>query len=277
MFSEFLGSFTDAFGGKSNEYSNKLDEIYQGLKREITKKAQELKGDAIIGFDIQFNQITGKNQFMMMASATGTVVKIRKDAVMMYKHLYDLDTLFKAGVMPEEIYKSERAAYLKENKNVIQALEHRVEIERQQAEHDRELAERKRVHEEWERQEAERQAHEAEEQKRKAEEALRLAEQRRKEEETRKQKEEEIAKNRIREIMSMIDQNFDYKKDNVECVTFGDLVTSSYREKADVEGMGNDLIVKYLVSIDEYAAACKCYMDEHHTDLAEAIKAIKTL
>lgn len=277
MFSEFLGSFTDAFGGKSDEYSNKLDEIYRSLKREMTRKAREQGGDAIIGFDVRFNQITGKNQFMLMASATGTVVKIRKDAVGLYKHLYDLDTLFKAGVMPEDIYKSERRAYLKENKNVIQALEHRVEIERQQAERERELAERKRLHEEWERQEAEKQEREAEEQRIKAEEALRLAEQRRREEEQRKQKEEEMAKNRIREIMSMVDQNFEYKKDNIDCVTFGDVVTSSYRDKLDVEGMGNDLMVKYLVSIDEYAAACKCYMDEHHTDLDNTIEAIKTL
>lgn len=96
-----------------------------------------------------------------------------------------------------------------------------------------------------------------------------------KDEEQRKLMEAEIAKNRMREILDMIDQNFEYKKDNVDCVTFSELVTSSFRDKIDVDGLEPDLIVKYLVSIDEYAAACKCYMDEHHTDLSNAIDAIR--
>ena len=71
FFSDFAASFTDFFGGRSSTYQNKLDEVYEYAKKEISKRASSLKADAIVGL-----KVSGKGKQMIMVSMTGTAVKL---------------------------------------------------------------------------------------------------------------------------------------------------------------------------------------------------------
>lgn len=75
--SDFFASFTDLFGGRSNTYQNRLDEVYQNAITEIEQKAARIGADAVVGLKMDFNEISGKGKAMFMVSAVGTAVKIR--------------------------------------------------------------------------------------------------------------------------------------------------------------------------------------------------------
>ena len=72
FFSDFAASFTDVFGGNSGTYQRKMDSMYESAKKELISKVKNLGGNAIVGFRIDFDEISGKGKSMFMLSATGT-------------------------------------------------------------------------------------------------------------------------------------------------------------------------------------------------------------
>ncbi|MCH4242258.1 MAG: YbjQ family protein [Prevotella sp.] len=76
LFSDIAASFTDIFGGNSGTYQNKMDLMYKSAKDSLTKKAKALGANAIVGFRIDFDEISGKGKGMLMISATGTACLI---------------------------------------------------------------------------------------------------------------------------------------------------------------------------------------------------------
>lgn len=77
FFSDFGASFTDLFGGYSNTYQNKLQEIYDAAIDKLTLKATKIRANAIVGFKLDFDEISGKGKSMFMISATGTAVSVK--------------------------------------------------------------------------------------------------------------------------------------------------------------------------------------------------------
>ena len=77
FFSDFAASFTDLFGGYSNTYQRKLDNIYEIAIDGLKKKAQYISADAVIGMKIDFSEISGKGKSMFMVSAVGMAVKLK--------------------------------------------------------------------------------------------------------------------------------------------------------------------------------------------------------
>ena len=78
LLSDFVASFTDIFGGRSNSYQNKLDDVYNEALKELEKKAKVLGADAIVGLKMDFNEISSKGKAMFMVSAVGTAVKLSR-------------------------------------------------------------------------------------------------------------------------------------------------------------------------------------------------------
>lgn len=72
FFSDFAASFTDVFGGFSDTYQGKMNQMYDKAKNEMKKKAKLLGANAILGFKIDFDELSGKGKSMFMLSATGT-------------------------------------------------------------------------------------------------------------------------------------------------------------------------------------------------------------
>lgn len=72
IFSDFAASITDFFGGRSASYQKKLETIYKEASEELKRKACRLGANAIIGFKVDFDEISGKDKSMFMVSASGT-------------------------------------------------------------------------------------------------------------------------------------------------------------------------------------------------------------
>lgn len=80
LFSDFAASLSDIFGGFSETYKNKLETIYNKATASLRDKAKGLGANAIVGFSVDFDEISGggKSMFMISASGTACVVKHSK-------------------------------------------------------------------------------------------------------------------------------------------------------------------------------------------------------
>lgn len=76
LFSDFAASFTDIFGGSSGTYKRKLDFLYASVRKELERKAAMMGANCIVGFRIDFDEISGKDKSMFMVSASGTACLI---------------------------------------------------------------------------------------------------------------------------------------------------------------------------------------------------------
>lgn len=83
IFSDFAASFTDFFGGRSDSYKKKLEIIYNEASKELKQRALNLGANAIVGFKIDFDEISGKDKSMFMVSVSGTacIVERREDDI----------------------------------------------------------------------------------------------------------------------------------------------------------------------------------------------------
>lgn len=77
-FSDIKASFTDVFGGRSGTYQSKMDDMFTTAKEALTEKALELGANAIVGYNIHYQELAGKGKGMLMINATGTACKIEK-------------------------------------------------------------------------------------------------------------------------------------------------------------------------------------------------------
>jgi uncharacterized protein YbjQ (UPF0145 family) len=78
FFSDLGASLTDLFGGFSETYQTKLQQIYKIGIDKLKTKATYLGANAIVGLKIDFDEISGKGKSMFMISTLGTAVKVRE-------------------------------------------------------------------------------------------------------------------------------------------------------------------------------------------------------
>ena len=78
LYTEFFAGFTDVFGGRSAKVEDRLSELVNIGRSEILGIAANLDADAIIGYKLDIDEISGKNTFMFMINVSGTAVKIKK-------------------------------------------------------------------------------------------------------------------------------------------------------------------------------------------------------
>lgn len=79
MFSDFAASVTDFFGGRSGSYKRKLQIIYNEASKELKQKAINLGANAIVGFKVDFDEISSRDKSMFMVSVSGTACIIEKN------------------------------------------------------------------------------------------------------------------------------------------------------------------------------------------------------
>ena len=73
---DFLTAFRDIFGGRSGSYQEVMHEIQQEVLQEISEEAERMGANAIIGFQLDFDNIGSKRKSLIMAFAKGTAVII---------------------------------------------------------------------------------------------------------------------------------------------------------------------------------------------------------
>ena len=76
FFSDFKASFTDFFGGMSGTYRKQMDTLYQRAYDALSLKASSMGANCVLGFKIDFDELSGKGMQMFMISVSGTAVKI---------------------------------------------------------------------------------------------------------------------------------------------------------------------------------------------------------
>ena len=78
LFSDMVAGLSDIFGGHSSTYKSKLEKIYGEAKKELQEKAKALGANAIVGFSVDFDEISGNGKSMFMISASGTACVIEE-------------------------------------------------------------------------------------------------------------------------------------------------------------------------------------------------------
>lgn len=106
IFSDFAASFTDFFGGRSSSYKRKLEIIYNEASKELKQKALSIGANAIIGFKVDFDEISGKDKSMFMVSVSGTACIIE------YKDDYSEATISNNIITQNELDKEIKRRYI---------------------------------------------------------------------------------------------------------------------------------------------------------------------
>ena len=73
---DFFTAFRDFFGGRSGSYEDVMADMEAEVLQEIAAQAQQLGGNAVIAFTLDFDNIGSKNKSLLMAHGKGTAVVI---------------------------------------------------------------------------------------------------------------------------------------------------------------------------------------------------------
>ena len=78
IFRDFFAGIRDIVGGRSGAYEKALREAKEIALREMQDEAKRLGANAVIGVDLDYENITvGDGGGMLMVSASGTAVTVR--------------------------------------------------------------------------------------------------------------------------------------------------------------------------------------------------------
>jgi len=72
---DFFASIRDVVGGRSDSYEQVLREAKDTSLKEMTKRAQAIGANAVVGIDIDYETI-GNSNSMLMVATSGTAVVI---------------------------------------------------------------------------------------------------------------------------------------------------------------------------------------------------------
>lgn len=74
VFRDFLAGIRDIVGGRSGAYEKSLREAREIAFGELQQEAERLGANAVIGVDIDYENITAGSGTMLMVSVSGTAV-----------------------------------------------------------------------------------------------------------------------------------------------------------------------------------------------------------
>ncbi len=77
VFRDMPGGLRNSFGGRSDTHQKALRQARQTCIEELAAQAEELGGDAVIGVDLDFSEISGGGNGMVFLVASGTAVRLR--------------------------------------------------------------------------------------------------------------------------------------------------------------------------------------------------------
>lgn len=141
LWSEFTASIIDIVGGRSKSYQKQMDALYDGAKEDLLEKAQRLGANAIVGFRICANEISGKGVSMFMLTAYGTavsVVPVEIGRYDMYYKLLHLKEFLVHGIITQEEYDYECRQIQNSSNNAISS---DLQIEKENEQRKREIDE----------------------------------------------------------------------------------------------------------------------------------------
>ena len=75
---DFTSSWTDVVGAKSKSIENKLHIIKQDVINKLCEKAKRMRCNAIVGLNVDVDEISSGQRMIFMITAVGTAVKCKK-------------------------------------------------------------------------------------------------------------------------------------------------------------------------------------------------------
>jgi len=73
---DFFTGFRDIIGGRSGAYQKVMQSMQDEVIEEAKEEARRLGANAIVGLQLDYDNIRSKNKSLLMASAKGTAVVI---------------------------------------------------------------------------------------------------------------------------------------------------------------------------------------------------------
>lgn len=244
VISDSIASFSDFFGGSSRTYRNKLEDLKRTVLDDLRNQALHLRADAIVGFNIAFNEISGKGKQMFMATATGTAVKLGHNRLEFARKMHELIMFHNEGIFSDSEYEHEVDNLKASVKNVVA-------IESKKIEEQKRLEEiaKKRYEEEH-----------AEEIRRKEEaEAIREAERRE-------------YRNKHAEILKVIEKEFANHKGDIQKLHIEQIDSAAYDDIMPKGEIKHYDIMRYFVAIGRADAAAKFYVDKFNLSAQDALQ-----
>lgn len=78
VLTDFFSGFSDFLGARSASYRNKIREIEGEALALLEIEAQQKRANAVIGLRVDHDEISGAGKSMMMVTAMGTAVRVRR-------------------------------------------------------------------------------------------------------------------------------------------------------------------------------------------------------
>lgn len=107
VFADFLASWTDFLGGKSGAYRNVLDELFADVRKQMIEKAIDASANAILGFRLCFNELSGKQKSMLMLSGYGTLALVEPNKFERLEKIQKLKSFLSEGLLTQEEFNEE--------------------------------------------------------------------------------------------------------------------------------------------------------------------------
>lgn len=278
---DLFASVSDFFGGTSGSYKSEMDRLYEKAKHAIEAEALHKGANAILGYRVDFDEISGKGKSMFMISVSGTAVRLVEKQVDVkqakigyrydfYQRLYNLHKFKESGIITEEQYNTEKDsilfAYEEEIKselekvksnNDLQEYERKVkeEAREKRAAQMRELDELKAIQRE-------------EEEQRKRKEAEDFERRRASQEAIKKAQDVFLANSTeiYNEVRTLLNVNITNPERILSCLTLADVKSAQY----DASNINPSTRMSYTIGTfiknNQIAEACKYYIDAIHED-----------
>ena len=77
IFRDVLGTLRDIVGGRSGTHQKALQQARETCLEDLAQKAGELGANAVVGVDLDYNEISGGGKGMLFLVASGTAVRLR--------------------------------------------------------------------------------------------------------------------------------------------------------------------------------------------------------
>ena len=76
LFKDYFAKVRDVMGGRSGAFQSSLSEAREAVMKEVQEQAMKQDCNAIIGIDIDYGEVSGKEKNMLIVAVTGTAVYI---------------------------------------------------------------------------------------------------------------------------------------------------------------------------------------------------------
>lgn len=77
IFRDLMAGIRDIVGGRAGGYEQELRQAKEAAITEMMDEARQLRADAVIGVDLDYEHLGGGSKSMLMVTANGTAVRLQ--------------------------------------------------------------------------------------------------------------------------------------------------------------------------------------------------------